>query len=155
MTVTQPSTAAIVRHIDVDAPIAGVWRALTDPALMPQWMCEEGDTMEVLADARAGGAFALRGTLHGMAFENHGTVRSFEAERVFEYDYWSTLSAARLADAPENYSAVRFELTPLDAGTRLTLTLTRFADDSIYRHAGLYWGGTLPILKRFCEQRFS
>lgn len=153
MAAPPPHTAAIVRHIDIQAPIADIWRALTDPALMPLWMCEDGDTMEVLVERRAGGAFMLRGTLHGMAFENHGTVRRFEPERAFEYDYWSTLSAARLADAPENYSALRFELAPLAAGTRLTLTLSRFPDASVHRHAGLYWRGTLPILKRFCERR--
>jgi hypothetical protein len=42
---------------------------------------------------------------------------------------------------------VRFELSPVDAGTLLTITLSDFAEPSMYPHANLYWTGTLEVIK--------
>ncbi|WP_246707376.1 hypothetical protein [Mesorhizobium sp. NZP2077] len=56
------------------------------------------------------------------------------------YSYWSTLSASRLADAPENHTLFSFALAPADGGTLLTLTLSDFAEPAIRPHADLYWG---------------
>jgi len=80
-------------------------------------------------------------------------VRAFEPERLFAYSYWSTLSASRLADVPENHTLVRFALAPANGGTLLTLTLSDFAEPAIRPHANLYWGPTLQILKAACERR--
>ena len=124
---------------------------LTMPAMIPQWMSDEELTVSL--EGHAGGAVVIRGLLHGMAFENRGIVRAFEPERVFSYSYWSTLSASRLADVPENQTLVRFALAPADQGTLLTLPLCDFAEPAIRPHADLYWGPTLQILKAVCERR--
>jgi len=124
---------------------------LTMPAMIPQWMSDEELTVSL--EGHAGGAVVIRGLLHGMAFENRGFVRAFQPERVFSYSYWSTLSASRLADVPENHTLVSFALAPVDGGTLLTLTLSDFAEPAIRPHANLYWGPTLQILKAVCERR--
>ncbi|AZO53674.1 MULTISPECIES: SRPBCC domain-containing protein [unclassified Mesorhizobium] len=142
--------APIVKAIAIDAEPAKVWRVLTTPALIAQWMSDE--ELDVSLDAHAGGAIVIRGVLHGMPFENHGTVRAFEPDKSFAYSYWSTLSASRLADVPENHTVVGFALEPADQGTLLTLTLSSFAEPSIRPHANLYWGPTLRILKAMCER---
>ena len=122
----------------------------TAPAMIPQWMSDED--LSVSLEAHAGGTIVIRGMLHGMAFENHGTVRALEPEKSFAYSYWSTLSASRLADVPENHTLVSFALAPADEGTLLTLTLSDFAEPAIRPHADLYWGPTLQILKAVCER---
>lgn len=91
--------------------------------------------------------------LHGLPFENHGTIRAFEPEKSFAYGYWSTLSASRLADSAENHTVVSFGLVPVEEGTLLSLTLSDFAEPAIRPHANLYWGPTLQILKALCERR--
>lgn len=143
-------TSAIVKSVAIDAAPAKVWLMLTTPAMISQWMSDE--ELAVTLEGRAGGAIVIRGLLHGMPFENHGIVRAFEPERAFAYGYWSTLSAARLADAPENHTMVSFALAPVQEGTLLTLTLSDFAEPSIRPHANLYWGPTLQILKALCER---
>ena len=144
------SSPPIIKTIAVAAAPAEVWQVLTTPAMIPQWMSDE--ELSVRLEGHAGGAIVIRGLLHGMPFENHGTVRAFEPERLFSYSYWSTLSASRLADVPENHTLVRFALAPADQGTLLTLTLCDFAEPAIRPHANLYWGPTLQILKAVCER---
>ncbi|QND55943.1 SRPBCC family protein [Mesorhizobium huakuii] len=146
---TDPS-APIVKTVAIDAKPAKVWHVLTAPELIPQWMSDEDLTVSL--QGHAGGTIVISGLLHGMPFENHGTVRAFEPEKSFAYSYWSTLSASRLADAPENHTLVSFVLAPADGGTLLTLTLSDFAEPAIRPHANLYWGPTLQILKAVCER---
>ncbi|PBB66274.1 ATPase [Mesorhizobium sp. WSM4312] len=147
---TDPS-APIVKTVAIAAEPPRVWRVLTTPGMIPQWMSDEELTVSL--EGHAGGAIVIGGLLHGMAFENRGIVRAFEPERLFAYSYWSTLSASRLADVPENHTLVRFALAPADEGTLLTLTLSDFPEPAIRPHANLYWGPTLQILKAVCERR--
>jgi uncharacterized protein YndB with AHSA1/START domain len=127
-----------------------VWFVLTTPEMIERWMSDE--PLTVISEWRIGAPIVMRGILHGLEFENHGTIQSFEAEKVFQYNYWSTLSISRLADSPENYSSVRFELLPVDAGTLLTITLSDFAEPSMAPHANLYWSGTLEVIKAFATK---
>ncbi|MEA1676258.1 SRPBCC domain-containing protein [Nitrospirillum sp. BR 11163] len=146
MTGQDPITMAAL----ISAPPGRVWAALTAPALMARWMADE--PVAVTADWRAGGAITIGGTLHGMAFENRGVIEVFEPATAFQYAYWSSLSAARLADRPQNRTRVRFDLAAAEGGTSLALTLRDFPEPSIRPHAQLYWGPTLNILKRVAEE---
>jgi uncharacterized protein YndB with AHSA1/START domain len=144
------SPAPITKIVVIGAEPAKVWRILTTPEMIPQWMSDEELTVNL--QGHAGGAIMMRGLLHGMPFENHGTIRALEPKKSFAYSYWSTLSASRLADVPENHTVVSFDLAPADGGTLLTLTLSDFAEPAIRPHANLYWGPTLQILKAVCER---
>jgi uncharacterized protein YndB with AHSA1/START domain len=144
-----PATAPIVKQLRIAAPPSLVWRVLTVPVQIAAWMSDEA--LAVTADWRAGGAITLQGVLHGLPFENRGTITGFVPERLFEYRYWSSLSAARLTDLPQHRTTVRFELAPVPAGTALTLRLSDFREPSIRPHADMYWGPTLQIIKRHAE----
>jgi uncharacterized protein YndB with AHSA1/START domain len=144
------SAAPIIKTVVIAATPAKIWQVLTTPAMIPQWMSDEELTVSL--QGQAGGAIVMRGLLHGMPFENHGIIRAFEPGRSFAYSYWSTLSAPRLADVPENHTVLSFDLAPADGGTLLTLTLSDFAEPAIRPHANLYWGPTLQILKAVCER---
>jgi uncharacterized protein YndB with AHSA1/START domain len=141
--------APITKSITIDALPSRVWSALTTPDLMERWMSHEALT--IISEWRVGSPILFRGRLHDVVFENRGVIQTFEPKRILQYNYWSTLSRARLADVPENYSVVRFELTPYGDGTQVTLTQSDFADISIYQHAGMYWNGALQNLKAVCE----
>jgi uncharacterized protein YndB with AHSA1/START domain len=147
---TSPRTEA--RYCtEIDASLAVVWDALTNPEFIRRWMLDT--EMEIISDWQVGRPIVFRGELNGHRFENRGTIRAFEPATVFEYDYWSSLSRSKVPDRPENYTTVRFELEGLQRGTKLTVFLSNFVDESIYRHVKFYWNGTLPVLKRFCEER--
>jgi uncharacterized protein YndB with AHSA1/START domain len=139
-----------VEHaVSIAANPAIVWRALTVPALMRQWMGEPEMQIEIDTDWTVGGPFVVRG-FHHVRFENRGTVRTFEPERTLAYTQLSSLS--RLPSVPGNHCVIGFTLAPQREGTRLTLTLRDFPTHTIYKHLDFYWRTTLGVLKQFVER---
>nr|WP_295380739.1 SRPBCC domain-containing protein [Pseudoxanthomonas sp.] len=146
---SRPVPATWQERIHVDAPIELVWRVLTDPAHMSQWMGEPEMRVTVETDWHVGGSIAIRG-FHHVAFENRGVVLVFEPPHALGYHYLSSLS--RLADEPGNHTHLRFELAEEDGGTTLALTAHGFATDAIFHHTAFYWAGTLHVLKAYAER---
>jgi uncharacterized protein YndB with AHSA1/START domain len=139
----------IEQSIVIDAPLAALWEALTRPALMKQWMGEPEMAIEVSTDWTVGSPIVIRG-FHHASFENRGTVLRFEPMEVVRYSFLSSLS--RLPDTPESYSVLEFRLQPLEDGTSLTVSVTGFPTESIFKHLDFYWRGTTHVLKRFLEE---
>src|ERR1041384_3371458 len=105
------------KTVEIDAPASRVWDALTDPALMKQWMADSDTEISILTDWTVGNPIVMYGKLHRMKFENKGRVLQFERERILRYSHLSSLS--RLPDEPSSYSIIEFRLTPIDHGTSL------------------------------------
>lgn len=146
MTQSMPDEVTVSRVVEANQ--LQVWRALTDPRLMKQWMAPPEIDLTVEVDWRVGGAFVVRG-LHHLPFENRGTVLRFEPTSLIRHTYLSSLS--RLSDAPENYSVFEFNLTPEEERTRLAIRVSGFPTTAIYHHLEFYWDTTVHILKRFVE----
>jgi hypothetical protein len=89
--------------------------------------------------------------MNGKDFENRGTVLQHEPERRLQYSHLSSIS--RLSDRPESYSIIGFQLQPLGERTILTLSLSNFPNESIYKHLSFYWNVTLEVLKRMIEEQ--
>ncbi len=88
-------------------PIAKVWAALTDPAVLRKWIGE------VTIEPRVGGKFILH--FAGSTAVMTGEITRFEPPRVLEYTW-----------TEQNYvpALVRWELAEEAGGARLTLTHT-------------------------------
>ncbi|HYX92271.1 MAG TPA: SRPBCC domain-containing protein [Myxococcaceae bacterium] len=142
-------TSAIARSVVINARAAAVWDALTNPELMRQWLGEPEMRIEVVTDWAEGSPILIRG-FHHAKFENKGTVLRFEPLGSLRYSHLSSLS--RLPDRPESYSVFDFRLKPLEEGTSLTVTVTGFPTESIFKHLDFYWRGTIVVLKRFVEK---
>lgn len=140
----------IERTIIINASRSAVWEALTTPELMEQWMGEPEMMVEVETDWTVGGPILTRG-FHYRRFENKGTVLRFEPTEALRYSHLS--SASRLPDRPESYSVFEFRLEPAGDGTSLTVLVTGFPTESIFKHLDFYWRGTLGVLKQFVEKR--
>lgn len=133
----------------INASPSTVWNALTDPHLLRQWMGAPEMKIEVITDWKAGGPIVIKG-FHHVVFENKGTVLQFIPNHLLKYDYLSSLS--RLPDTPENRTILEFILTPAGDQTTLSLTISNFPTDSIFKHINLYWRSTIEILKKFIER---
>ena len=127
----------------IKADPAKVWKALTDPELIRQWISNE--EIEILTTWEPGSPIILKGKLHGMDFENTGEVVAFEPEKLLHYTHKNSFSD--LPDAPENYCHLIFSLTWEYGQTRLDLTIINFPTETIYKHLELYWRVTLNMIK--------
>jgi uncharacterized protein YndB with AHSA1/START domain len=141
-------TQRIEQTILIQAPPFTVWDTLTNPNLMKQWMGEPAMEIEVITDWQVGHPIVIQG-FHHRKFENRGTVWQFEPTRVLQYDYVSSISA--LADKPENHTLLEFRLTPVNNQTVLTLTISNFPTESIFKHVHFYWKTTMDLLKKWIE----
>jgi uncharacterized protein YndB with AHSA1/START domain len=113
--VTAPRTLSVVR--DLPHPPERVWRALTQPHLLAEWLIPPDDFR-----AQAGHAFTLAadwGTVDARVLE-------VEPPRSLTWS-WRVLSLD---------SVVRFTLAAIPGGTRLTLEQTGFADTSVREYYG-------------------
>jgi uncharacterized protein YndB with AHSA1/START domain len=65
----------------IDAPPAAVWRTLTNPILMKQWMAEPDLRIEIVTDWKVGSPFIVRG--------HHNTQWSAaECDRESSVELW-------------------------------------------------------------------
>lgn len=107
----------IHREITISAPIRRVWAVLTESDHIARWF---GDAAEL--DLRPGGR-----ALFGWA--EHGTFRA-EIQHVDPCRYLAYRWAAEpdVDPTPANSTLVEFQLTPVDGGTRLSVTESGFAE---------------------------
>lgn len=138
------------KSVEIDAPASRVWQALTLPESMKKWMMP-GLKLEILTDWQVGSPLLMGGNMNGKDFENRGTVLQYEPEKRLQYSHLSSIS--RLPDRPESYSILNFALHPTGEWTVLTLTLSNFPNESIYKHLSFYWNVTLEVLKRWIEDQ--
>jgi len=85
-----------------------VWRALTDPAELPQWLAAADDLQ-----AQPGGKVELRWLnpdSQGRTAVARGTVSAFDPPRLLEFD-------------TDLHGLLRWELSPTAGGTRLVFTV--------------------------------
>ncbi|HET7488466.1 MAG TPA: SRPBCC family protein [Acidimicrobiales bacterium] len=98
----------ITRTIDLDADLAEVWRALTDPALLASWLGDEVDL-----EVRPGG----EGTVVDGGERRRARVDEVDPDRRLALSWWPE-------DRSGPASTVELELEPTAVGTRLVVTET-------------------------------
>jgi uncharacterized protein YndB with AHSA1/START domain len=142
-------TYLIEKTVQINAPASAVWKTLTEPALMKQWMGDPETEIDIQTNWLVNGPIVISG-FHHMKFENKGTVLEFEPGQALKYNFLSSLS--RLPDLPENYTVIEFTLCPADKQTALTLVITNFPTETIYRHLDFYWRTTIELIKQLAEK---
>ena len=134
------------KTIRINAPTEEVWKTLTTPGLIKEWLFGTN----VTSDWKVGSSLLFTGNWQGTDYADKGTILKFDIEKVFQYNYWSGFSG--LPDSPENYSVITFELKPIDNATMLTLTHTNLPNEAAYEHADKNWDITLGLLKKTAER---
>ncbi len=106
--------------------------------------------IEIITDWKVGHPFIIQGDWNKTGFKNTGTLLQFEPEKIFQYSHLSSLS--RLPDTFENHTIIGFHLSPIENQTSLTLTVSNFPTETIYKHFAFYWTVAIELLKKFVEQ---
>ena len=141
---------AVENSATIDAPPSVVWRALTDPDLMKQWVAEPVMGIEITTDWKVGSPIGVKGRHNQVDFENKGTVLQFEPHSILRYSHLSSIS--RLPDTAENYTIIEFRLKQAAKNsTSLIVNTSNFPGESGFEHWQYYWRVTIEVLKRFIE----
>ncbi|MDD1662291.1 MAG: SRPBCC domain-containing protein [Methanomicrobiales archaeon] len=133
------------QSVFIRAPPARVWKALTDPDFIKEYLFGT----QVSSDWKVGSPIRYRGVWEGRAYEDKGTVLRVVPERLLETTFWSSLSG--LADTPENYKKVTYELIPEAGGTRLTVIQDNNTTEEERNHSEQNWKMVLEKLKDLLE----
>jgi len=129
----------------INAPASKVWDALTDPSLIKQYLFGT----EVNTDWQVDSPITYKGEWEGKTYEDKGKILQIEPEKLLVSTFWSSL--AGLPDAPENYKTVRYELSPENGRTRLTITQDNNANQEEADHSAQNWNTVLDGMKKLLE----
>lgn len=137
----------VVVTVEIAAGAEKVWRALTDPAMIKQYLFGT----ETVTDWVVGHPLRFRGEYQGKRYEDKGTILANEPGRKLSYSYWSSMGG--VPDTPEHYRVVAFELAPAGTGTRLTLTQSVIVSDTAdtLAHTASNWTMVLQGLSKLVE----
>lgn len=133
------------QQIVVNAPREKVWEALTNPDLVAQWLF--GTRVE--SDWKLGSPILWRGEYQGRSYEDKGKVLEIEQGKKLVTTYWSSLSGQ--PDRPEHYKTVRYELSDVEGGTKLTVTQDNNRNREETRHSEDNWRTAFKQMKAALE----
>ena len=155
-TIVTPDRDAIVSEIDITAPPARVFQALTDVSQLEVWFSDPSCPIRTWEmDARLGGKYRYQ-TEKGTAvvnnvcqFECHGEILECDPPRVLVYTWFGNWH-----DDVARRTVVRWELSPKAGGTHVKVTHSGLASLPVARkdYTG-GWPGVLAMLKKFAEKQ--
>jgi uncharacterized protein YndB with AHSA1/START domain len=141
-----PETFIAEKQVTIKASAAAVWRALTDPQLVKQYM--HGTNMQTTWEI--GSPITWRGEWQGKTYEDKGTVLAFVPRTLLKTTHWSPMGGSD--DKPENYHTVTYELAEHGAETVLTLKQDNNASqEAADTMAEKNWGPVLDGVKAVAE----
>lgn len=133
--------------IVINAPIEEVWEALTDPALVKEWLF--GTEMAV-SSWEVGGEITYSGQWEGKPYQDKGKILEIEPQKKLVSSYWSAFSGS--PDSPENYQKVTYELSTVEGGTEVTITQENNKSQEDSTKAEGNWNQVLQSMKKLLEK---
>jgi uncharacterized protein YndB with AHSA1/START domain len=123
-----------------------VWKALTDPSLIKQYMF--GTT--VMSEWQTGSPISWKGEWQGKRYEDKGTILHMVAGEMLQYTHFSPLSGQ--PDIPENYHTVTVRLAGNKEETEVSLTQVGSKTEQERKHSEENWNKMLTGLKQLLEK---
>lgn len=132
--------------IEIEAPVARVWDALTNPEIIKQYFFGTN----AISDWQVGSPLEFRGEWEGKPYVDKGVILQSQPEKLFQYTYYSSFS--KLPDSPENYANISYELNEEDGLTTLTVKQENVANEEARKHSEENWSHVLTSLKNLLEK---
>lgn len=132
--------------IEINAPVAKVWSALTDPAQIKEYLF--GTDTET--DWKKGSPITYTGVWEGKPYKDKGVIVDIVPEKMLHTTYWSGMSGKE--DKPENYANVIYRVEPRGEGTFVTISQDNIADAAQQQHMIENWGMVLGNMKQLQER---
>jgi len=154
VTIITPDQDAVITEIDILAPPARVFEALTNPEQLMRWFTDASCPVKYWRmDARLGGSYSYatgksKIVVNGVdEFKCHGEITEIDPPRLLVYTWFGNWHLDR-----ERNTVVRWELSPTTTGTHLKVTHSGLAQEPAARadYSG-GWTGAVENLKQFAE----
>lgn len=139
---------AIVR-ININAPIAKVWEALTKPEIIQKYFFGT----HTVTDWKPGSPILFEGKWQGKSYRDKGTVLDIEENKLIQYNYWSSMSG--MEDKPENYLTITYSLSGSDSDVTLSIKQENIPDEKMKTHSEENWEKVLKGLKQVVEGKME
>jgi uncharacterized protein YndB with AHSA1/START domain len=113
---------SIEKHVEIQAPVSRVWRALTDHREFGEWF-------RVKLDGPFAAGQVSRGHITYPGYEHlkwEVTIREMVAERLFSFTWHPYAIDPDIDYSSEPTTLVEFRLEPKDGGTLLVVTESGF-----------------------------
>jgi uncharacterized protein YndB with AHSA1/START domain len=136
-----------VAEAEINASPDDVWRALTDPDEIEQYMF--GSHVE--SSWEEGGDIVWKGEYDGKHYEDHGKILEVDPPRRLRLTHFSPTSGKQ--DHPDNYHTVVYELEEAGHGTRIRLSQDNNASAEEAENSRANWERMLSGLKKVVERR--
>lgn len=140
-----PSTTATA-SISLNATPERVWKALTDPEEIKQYLFGTQTT----SDWKKGSPITYSGEWEGKSYKDKGTIIEIKPNELLHTTYFSSMSGKE--DKPENYSNVIYSITPSGNQTILTIVQDNNTDEKSRDHSQSNWNMGLQALKKLVEK---
>lgn len=137
---------AVKKSIIINAKAADIWKALTDPATIKEYLfgtCVETDWKE-------GSPINFSGNWKGKEYHDKGEIIRVKENKKLEHTYWSSLSG--LDDTPENYYTTVYEIDEREKDTILSVTQVGMMSDDYMKQCGENWETVLQKLRALVEK---
>ncbi|MDB5157801.1 MAG: hypothetical protein JWR50_2508 [Mucilaginibacter sp.] len=119
--------------IDIKAPAAKVWKALTDAEIVKKYFFGTDQR----SDWKVGSDITWTGEWEGKTYQDHGKILEITPGTYVKYSYWSSMSGTE--DKPENYQNVSYKLTEQDGVTNLEIGQDNIKTEEAKGHSEQNW----------------
>jgi len=145
--ITMRHDLIVSKSIDINAPVAKVWDALTNPAIIKEYLFGT----ETITDWKPGSEIIFQGEYQGHKYRDKGIVKENILNKRISYSYWSGFSG--LEDKPENYSLVSYDVVSKgNDQTQLTWTQKGYPDEERQKHSESGMDVFLKSIKEVVEK---
>jgi len=132
--------------ININVPVSKVWKALTDPAMIKEYLFGTNTT----TDWKKGSSITYSGEWEGKSYEDKGVIIDIVPEKLLHTSYYSSMSGKE--DKPENYANVIYKVSPDDGHSLITITQDNIDDEKQQQHSIENWGKVLESIKKLLEE---
>jgi uncharacterized protein YndB with AHSA1/START domain len=132
--------------ISIRADVSRVWDALTNPAMIKQYLFGT----ETTSDWKKGSPITYKGVWQGKAYEDKGVILDIVPNRRIVSTYWSSMSGK--PDTPDQYNTVTYELAHADGQTTLSVTQDNNPTPESADHSAANWTSVLESMKTLLEK---
>ena len=132
-------------EISIKAPVSKVWQALTDPAIIKQYLFGT----DTVTDWKKGSSITYTGEWQGKPYTDKGKIIDIVPEKLLHTTYLSGNSGKE--DKPENNANVVYELKLDVDTTKVSISQDNIDDEAGVEHMKQNWGMVLDGMKKLLE----